>query len=139
MAKRKVVKDLMVDVFEYPHVPYWFTVKQAVTVIKKSLIGTEKCIHPLAVLVFDEKYNILGTLTLKDVLKGLESKEKAERPVSEVMVPAKHFVEPDDPITKAADLMLDNDLILLPVIENKKKFVGVIRMIEIFDELTNAL
>jgi Mg/Co/Ni transporter MgtE len=139
MAKRKVVKDLMIDVFEYPHVPYWFTVKQAIMVIKKSLIETEKCIHPLAVLVFDEKYNILGTLTLKNILKGLESKEKAERPVSEVMIQAKLFVEPDDPINKAADLMLNNDLILLPVIENKKKFVGVVRMIEIFDELTNAI
>jgi len=139
MAKRKVVKDLMIDVFEYPHVPYWFTVKQAIMVIKKSLIETEKCIHPLAVLVFDEKYNILGTLTLKNILKGLESKEKAERPVSEVMIQAKLFVEPDDPINKAADLMLNNDLILLPVIENKKKFIGVIRMIEIFDELTSAL
>ncbi|MGB9714936.1 MAG: CBS domain-containing protein [Thermodesulfovibrionales bacterium] len=139
MVKTKVSKDLMIDVFEYPHVPYWFTVRQAITVIKKSLIGTEKCVHPLAVLVFDEKYNILGTLTLKDVLKGLDSREKAERPVSEVMVPAKHFVEPDDPVSKAADLMLNNDLVLLPVIENKKKFVGVIRMIEIFDELTSAI
>jgi Mg/Co/Ni transporter MgtE len=139
MAKRKVVKDLMIDVFEYPHVPYWFTVKQAIMVIKKSLIGTEKCFHPLAVLVFDEKYNILGTLTLKDILKGLESKEKTERPVSEVMIQAKFFVEPNDPTTKAADLMLNNDLILLPVIEDKKKFVGVVRMIEIFDELTSDL
>ena len=139
MSKGKVVKDLMIDVFEYPHVPYWFTVKQAIMVIKKSLIGTEKCIHPMAVLVFDEKYNILGTLTLEDILKGLESKEKADSPVSEVMVPAKFFVEPADPSSKAADMMLSNDLILLPVIEDKKKFVGVVRMIEIFDELTSAI
>jgi len=139
MSESKVVKDLMIDVFEYPHVPYWFTIKQAIMVIKKSVLGTEKCIHPLAVLVFDEKYNILGTLTLKDILKGLESKEKAERLVSEVMIPAKFFVEPDDPTAKAADLLLNNDLILLPVIENQKKFVGVVRMIEIFDNLTSDI
>jgi len=139
MSESKVVKDLMIDVFEYPHVPYWFTIKQTIMVIKKSLIGTEKCIHPMAVLVFDEKYNILGTLTMKDLLKGLESAEKAERPVSEVMIPAKLFVEPDDPAAKAADLMLNNDLILLPVIENKKKFIGVVRMIEIFDDLTSDI
>jgi len=139
MSESKVVKDIMIDVFEYPHVPYWFTVKQAIMVIKKSVMGTEKCIHPMAILVFDEKYNILGTLTLKDILKGLESKEKAETPVSEVMIPAKFFIEPDAPTTKAADLMLDNDLVLLPVIEDKKKFVGVVRMIEIFDELTSAV
>ena len=138
MSKSKVVKDLMIDVFEYPHVPYWFTIKQAIMVVKKSVLDTEKCIHPLVVLVFDEKYNILGTLTLKDILKGLESKGK-ESPVSEVMIPAKLFVEPDDPAAKAADLILNNDLILLPVIENKTKFVGVVRMIEIFDELTSAI
>jgi Mg/Co/Ni transporter MgtE len=139
MSESKVVKDIMIDVFEYPHVPYWFTVKQAIMVIKKSVMGTEKCIHPMALLVFDEKYNILGTLTLKDILKGLESKEKAETPVSEVMIPAKFFIEPDAPTTKAADLMFNNDLILLPVVENKTKFVGVVRMIEIFDELTSAI
>jgi Mg/Co/Ni transporter MgtE len=139
MSTGKVVKDVMIDVFEYPHVPYWFTIKQAIMVIKKSVIGTEKCIHPMAVLVFDEKYNILGTLTLNDILKGLESKDKEDSPVSEVMVPAKFFVEPIDPISKAAEQMLTNNLILLPVIEDKKKFVGVVRMIEIFDELTSAI
>jgi len=140
MSTGKVVKDVMIDVFEYPHVPYWFTMKQAIMVIKKSVIGTEKCIHPMAVLVFDEKYNILGTLTLGDILKGLETKDKAESPVSEIMVPAKFFVEPSDTISKAAELMLKNDLTLLPVIEEeKKKFVGVVRMIEIFDELTSDI
>jgi CBS domain-containing protein len=140
MSTGKVVKDVMIDVFEYPHVPYWFTMKQAIMVIKKSVIGTEKCIHPMAVLVFDEKYNILGTLTLNDILKGLESKDKVESPVSDIMVPAKFFVEPGAPISKAAELMLKNNLTLLPVIEeDKKKFVGVVRMIEIFDELTSDI
>jgi predicted transcriptional regulator len=140
MSTGKVVKDVMIDVFEYPHVPYWFSIKQAIMVIKKSVIGTEKCIHPMAVLVFDEKYNILGTLTLSDILKGIESKDKAESPVSEVMVPSKFFIGPEDPISKAAELMLNNNLVLLPVIEeDKKKFVGVVRMIEIFDELTTSI
>jgi len=140
MSTGKVVKDVMIDVFEYPHVPYWFTMKQAIMVIKKSVIGTEKCIHPMAVLVFDEKYNILGTLTLGDILKGLESKDKVESPVSDIMVAAKFFIEPGDPISKAAELMLTNNLTLLPVIEEeKKKFVGVVRMIEIFDDLTSDI
>jgi Mg/Co/Ni transporter MgtE len=124
----------------------------------------------MAVLVFDEKYNLMGTLTLKDILKGLEprfmkpsekaqglkedesalsliwdtlfdkgSKELAEKPVSEIMMPAKHFVEPSDPLTKAAYLMLHHDLILLPVLEDKKKFVGLVRMIEVFDEISGAI
>jgi predicted transcriptional regulator len=112
----------------------------------------------------------MGTLTLKDILRGLEprflkpsekaqvppedesslsliwdtlfdksSKELAEKPVSEIMVPAKYYVEPNDPITKAAYFMIHHDLILLPVLENKKKFVGLVRMIEVFDEISNAI
>ncbi len=170
MSNSKAVKDLMIDVFEFPHIPYWFTIRQAIGIIKKSLLTSEKYHHPMAILVFDEKYNLVGTLSLKDILKGLEpkflkpstkaqvhaedesglsvlwdtlfnkeSKEAAERPVSEVMVTAKFFVQPGDPITKAAYLMVHNDLVLLPVLEDKKKFVGLVRMIEIFNELSDAI
>ena len=170
MSNSKAVKDLMIDVFEFPHIPYWFTIRQAIGIIKKSLLANEKYHHPMAILVFDEKYNLVGTLSLKDILRGLEpkflktttkaqvhaedesglsvlwdtlfnkeSKEAAERPVSEVMITAKFFVQPGDPITKAAYLMVHNDLVLLPVLEDKKKFVGLVRMIEIFNELSDAI
>ncbi len=170
MSDRKVAKDVMIGIFEYPHVPYWFTISQAIRIVKVSFISTKKYPDPMAILVFDEKYNLMGTLTLKDILRGLEprflkpsekaqvpvedesalsliwdtlfdksSKEFAEKPVSEIMTPAKYFVEPTDPLTKAAYLMLHHDLILLPVLENKKKFVGLVRMIEVFDEISNAI
>jgi CBS-domain-containing membrane protein len=171
MPTDKKIKDVMVGIFEYPHIPYWFSIDQAMRIIKVSFLSTKKYPEPLAVLVFDEKYNLLGTLTLKDMLRGLEpkfmrtptekaqvlseeeselsliwntlfareSKDLAKKPVNEIMVPSKYFVEPDDPITKAAYLMIHHDLILLPVLEGKKKFVGLVRMIEIFDELSNAI
>jgi len=170
MSEMKSIKDIMMDVFEFPHIPYWFTIRQAIGIIKKSLLSSEKCLHPMVVLVFDEKYNLVGTLSLKEILRGLEpkflkpiakvqvpeedesglsliwdtlfdkqSRAAAERPVSEVMIPTKFFVQPNDPITKAAYLMVHNDLVLLPVLEEKKKFVGLVRMVEIFDELSNAI
>ncbi len=171
MQNDKKIKDVMVGIFEYPHIPYWFSLDQAMRIIKVSFISTKKYPEPLAMLVFDEKYNLLGTLTLKDILRGLEpqfmrtpmekaqvvdedetslalvwdslftkeSMDLAKKPVSEIMTPAKFFVEPTDPLTKAAYMMIRHDLILLPVLENKKKFVGLVRMIEIFDELSNAI
>ncbi|MBE0425261.1 MAG: CBS domain-containing protein [Nitrospirae bacterium] len=170
MSEGKVVKDLMVGIFEYPHIPYWFSISQAIRIVKVSFISTQKFPQPMAILVFDEKYNLMGTLTLRDILKGLEprflqpttkaqvpeenesglsliwdslfdtkAKEMSEKPVSEVMVPAKYFVEPEDPITKAAYLMLRHNLILLPVLENRKKFIGLVRMVEIFDEISSAI
>jgi CBS domain-containing protein len=170
MSDSKAVKDVMIGIFEYPHVPYWFSISQAIRIVKASFISTKKYPDPMAILVFDEKYNLMGTLTLKDILRGLEprflkpsekaqvppedesslsliwdtlfdksSKELAEKPVSEIMVPAKYYVEPNDPITKAAYFMIHHDLVLLPVLEDKKKFVGLVRMIEVFDEISNAI
>ena len=169
MSDSKVAKDVMIGIFEYPHVPYWFSIGQAIRIVKVSFLSAKKYPDPMAILVFDEKYNLMGTLTLKDILRGLEprflkpsakaqvaeedetglsliwdtlfvkgTKELAEKPVSEIMVPAKFFVEPNDPITKAAYLMLHHDLVLVPVLDNKRKFVGVVRIIEIFDEISNA-
>ncbi|MDH4027799.1 MAG: CBS domain-containing protein [Nitrospirota bacterium] len=168
MSKLKTVKDIMVDVFSYPHIPYWFSIRQAAGIVNVSL-ANKKYPNPIAVLVFDEKYNLVGTLSLKDILKGLEpkflkpvakaqvpeedesglsllweslidseSEEKADQPVSGIMVPAKFHVAPADPVTKAAYLVIHNDLTLLPVIDNGK-FVGLVRMIEIFDEISGVI
>ncbi|MBM4146257.1 MAG: CBS domain-containing protein [Nitrospira sp.] len=170
MPGDKKIKDIMVGVFEYPHIPYWFSISQAIRMFKASFLDTKKYIYPMVILVFDEKYNLMGTLTLADILKGLdprflktaaktksqekeekdlshildtlfdkESKGLAEKPVGEIKAPAKYFVEPDDSIKKAAYIMLRNDLILLPVLENKKKLVGLVRMIEVFDALSDGM
>jgi CBS-domain-containing membrane protein len=167
---KKEVKDIMIDVFDYPHMPYWFSISQAIRIIKVSFLNVKKYLEPIAILVFDEKYNLLGTVTPKDILKGLEpeivkrnskaqvteepeidssiiwdnlfskeSKELTIKPVSEVMLPAKIFIEPDASVKKAVYLMLHHNLVLLPVLENKKKLVGIVRMIELFDEISNGI
>jgi CBS-domain-containing membrane protein len=167
----KNIKDIMVGVFDYPHVPYWFSISQAIKIIRVSLISTKKYPVPIAILVFDEQYNLMGTVTLKDILKGLEprflnppqdapflaeeketelslvwdalftrkSKELAEKEMGDIMRPARIFVEPDDPVTKAAYLMLHHGLVILPVLENKRKLIGLVRMVEVFDEISNAV
>ena len=72
MSNAKKVKDLMVEITEYPHIPYWLSVREAIFLIRstydeKSGLG----IHRM-VLVFDEKYQLLGVLTLKKLLTGIE-------------------------------------------------------------------
>jgi len=170
MVQVKQVKDLMVDIFDFPHMPHWFTIRQAIGIIKASAADTKKYPGPLTILVFDEKYCLLGTMGLRDILKGIEprfqqaaakvqvpehdesglkmlwdglfsqeSKVMAERPVREVMNPIKFSVGPGDPATKAAYLMIHNDLALLPVLEDSKKFVGLVRMVELFDAMSNTV
>ena len=72
MPYEKIVKDLMIPLEDYPHVPYWFTLDQAAMIIREAAIKFEGSFEPRAILVFDEKYGLLGTLTLKDIVRGLE-------------------------------------------------------------------
>ena len=161
------VKDIIVDIFDFPHVPYWFTVKQTIKIMKVTLPTKEKTFYPLGILVFDEKYNLLGMVSMKDILRGKEAglpksaavshmpegyaatpstsrdegevMKYTEKAVSEVMTPLTCFVEPDDPITKAAYLMIDNDLMVIPVLERKKKLVGLVLLTEVFDQLCSEI
>jgi Mg/Co/Ni transporter MgtE len=81
-----------------------------------------------------------GALSLLwDTLFESESKALAQKPVKDVMVPVNQFVAPDDPLSKAAYKMLRHNLILLPVLDEKKKLVGLIRMSEIFDKITDII
>jgi CBS domain-containing protein len=155
----------MKSIFDYPHVPYWFSIDQAVKIIKVSFFKTKKYYSSMAILVFDEKYNLIGVLTLRNILKSIYpglltlcddvqrddeqslstvshggiagSKEFMERPVSEIMAPAKIFVGPDETLAKAACIMLRNDLPLLPVMEDGKRLVGLVSIADAFDGITS--
>ena len=74
MANDQKVKDLMIPLEDYPHIPYWFTLRQAMAIVREAAIKFEGAFEPRAVLVFDEKYQLMGILTLRDMIKGLEPK-----------------------------------------------------------------
>jgi CBS domain-containing protein len=159
------VKDVMKSIFDYPHVPYWFSIGQAAKIIKVSFLKTKKYYSKMAILVFDEKYNLIGVLTLRNILKSINpglltlcddvqrddeqslstvghggiagSKEFKERPVSEIMAPTKIFVGPDETLAKDACIMLQNDLALLPVMEDRKRLVGLVSIADLFDGIAS--
>lgn len=162
-------KNLMVDVHKYPHIPGDISLKQGIEIIKKSMLTEKACFQPMIALVFDNKRlvgtlrmrDILQGLepnfmkstihsegyepamaelaSVWDTLFDKESKELVEKPIKEVMRPVRVYVEPEDPVVKAAYLMIHNDLMVLPVIENKKKLVGLVRMIEVFGDLSDSV
>ncbi len=149
MAGATSVREIMVDVFEYPHIPYWFTLRQAAGIIRNTLLGADKCVQPAVVLVFDEKYNLVGILSLREIIKGLEplwgstaaspaGKPPAEAPVATVMRPAQVFVEPAASVAAAARLIVEHGLELIPVLEDNKKLIGVLRWQEVFRECSRA-
>ena len=165
MPNQKKVKDLMIHLEDYPHIPYWFTLRQAMAIVREAAIKFEGSFEPRAVLVFDEKYQLMGILTLRDIIKGLEPrflketnlikmdpsltvllgdllgpqmKENSQRPVSEVMSPIQVTVDGDAPIVKALYLMIKENVGMMPVIQDNK-VAGMIRMSDLFGEIAKVV
>ena len=166
--------NLMIPLDRYPHIPYWFTLRQALVEMEKSEleINGRKSL-PRVVLVFDDTYRLLGTVRRRDILRGLEPsfltsqpleyrkklfdvkmdpnlsmlsperlleglRERAERPVRDVMQPIKVTVDFHDHLVKVIYELVDNNLSLLPVLQNGK-VVGVVRSVDVFHEIAQLL
>lgn len=165
MGTEKFVKDLMIPLEDYPHIPHWFTLRQAMAIVREAAIKFEGSFEPRAILVFDEKYRLMGVLTLLDIIKGLEPnfipdndlagarsgpmgyidalfgphlKDKAQRPVHEIMSPIRGSVTGNASIGQALNLMIKENLVRLPVTENER-VIGMIRLGDLFNEVTQAV
>ncbi len=165
MPNDKSMKDLMIPLEDYPHIPYWFTLRQAMAIVKEMSIKYEGQFEPRALLVFDEKYRLLGILTLRDIIKGLEPRfmqetglikadpnlavlmgdlfgpglnEASQKPVSAVMSPIKINVQGNDPLPKAIFLMITENVGLLPVIQDSK-VAGMVRLSDLFGEISKMV
>ena len=165
MPYQKTAKDLMIPLEDYPHIPYWFTLRQAMAIIREAAIKFEGRFEPRAVLVFDEKYQLMGILSLRDIITGLEPKflqetmlikmdpsltvlmgdfcgpkmkEQSHRPVSEVMSPIKVTVNAEDPITKPLYLMIKENAGLIPVMQGGK-VAGMLRLSDLFGEISKMV
>ncbi len=165
MLEQKKVKDLMIPLEDYPHIPCWFTLRQAMAIVREAAIKFEGSFEPRAVLVFDEKYQLMGILTLRDIIKGIEPRfmqetalaeadpnltvlmgdlfgpgmrEASQKPVSEVMSPIKVTVNGKDPIAKAIFLMIQENVGLLPVMQDSK-VAGMVRLSDLFIEVMHLV
>jgi CBS domain-containing protein len=165
MSDTKKVKELMIPLEDYPHIPYWFTIRQAMAIVREASIKFEGSFEPRAVLVFDEKYQLMGMLTLRDIIKGLEPRfmhetalvkadpnltvlmgdlfgpgmrEASQKPVSEVMSPIQVTISGNDSIAKAVFMMIKENVGMMPVIQDSK-VAGMIRLSDLFTEISKLV
>jgi CBS domain-containing protein len=165
MSDRKTAEDFMIHLEDYPHIPYWFTLRQAMAIVREATLKFEGSFEPRAVLVFDEKYQLMGILTLRDIIIGLEPKflqetslikmdpsltvlmgdffgpkmrEQSQRAVSEVMSPIKITVKASDHITKPLYLMIKENVGLIPVMRGGK-VAGMLRLSDLFGEISKIV
>jgi CBS domain-containing protein len=165
MPYHKTAKDFMIPLEDYPHIPYWFSLRQAMAIIREATVKFEASFEPRAVLVFDETYQLMGILTLRDIIIGLEPKflhettlikmdpsltvlmgdffgpkmqEQSQRLVSEVMSPIRVTVKAEDPITKPLYVMVKENLGLVPVMQGGK-VAGMLRLSDLFGEISKIV
>jgi CBS-domain-containing membrane protein len=171
--ENKRASDLMIPLSEYPHMPYWFTLRQAMATLRSSSIEVGGRVSlPRAFLVFNEAYELLGVVRRRDILRGLEPqferkrwsyprklfdvkadpdlfelsdgkaagriKERAERPVGDVMQPIKVTLQHDDHLMKIIYEMVENNLSMIPVLE-EGSVVGVVRSVDVLDEVSKLV
>jgi CBS-domain-containing membrane protein len=170
----KTAGEIMIPLDQYPHLPYWFTLRQAIAEMEQFEfdVGGRKSL-PRVVLVFDEKYQLLGIVRRRDILRGLEPsflagtpvddrkgliemqadaalaemsldrlvsgiRERAERPVRDVMLPIVATVDYDDHIMKLIYEMVSHNMHLLPVLRDGS-VAGVVRTVDVFHEVGKLL
>jgi len=77
-----------------------------------------------------QKREPIGIISRRDLLRAgnvrISVKNQADTTVDRVMTTPVITVTPDDPVATAARLMVDHDISILPVVDEKKKIVGVI-------------
>ena len=170
----KRIQDIMIPLDRYPHVPCWYTLRQAMEEMHKYQIETnERKSLPRVVLVFDLDSSLCGIVRRRDIMRGLEPdflankpldyqkklfdvsvdpnlteltydnvflhlKDQAERPVSDVMVPVKVFVDFEDHIMRAVYEMVTNNMSLVPVVKGKN-VIGVVRSVEVYYEISKVV
>ncbi len=78
----------------------------------------------------------LSELSFDRLIKGM--RERAERPVSDVMRPVNVTISHNEHIMKAIYEMVDGNMSLLPVLEDGR-VVGVLRSVDIFQEVSRFL
>ena len=63
----------MIPLEDYPHIPYWFTLRQAMAMVREAAIKFEGSSSPEPCWC-PTRYQLMGMLTLRDIIKGLEPK-----------------------------------------------------------------
>ncbi len=76
----KTAGELMIPLDMYPHIPYWFTIRQAAAEIQHSTLEiNDRKSMARAVLVFDEEYRLLGMVRRRDIIRGLNPEKDIEK------------------------------------------------------------
>jgi CBS domain-containing protein len=153
-------RDIMVPLAEYPHMPFWASLKEAVVQLTLAQQGRGPEERRRKVLIFDEAYKLQGILTQRDILQGMEHKfirylkdgapqmweglsspgalAQANKPVKEFLSPAPTAVQADDDLLRVVHIMVKENADLVPVMEGER-LLGMVRLEDVFQEISKSI
>ena len=151
MSEIKKLKNLVISIMDYPHMPYWSTLEEAIVLLNFSYETAHDTI-----LVFDESYKLIGVLDQKKILRNIHpgfSKlssekvsnewkklistrklDKLKKPIKDFITPLNIIVDVKEHVLNVAHLMLKHNIDLIAVKESEN-VVGVVKMHDIFHEI----
>jgi CBS domain-containing protein len=89
--------------------------------------------------IVDDNGSIVGIVTALDILKASQggNKELNTMIARDIMTPNPSVIKPDTPIDEVINIIVQKEIILVPVVEDydSKKLVGVVARIDILREI----
>jgi CBS domain-containing protein len=164
----KTIRDILVPLAEYPHLRDTATLRDAFATLKEGFATGKRFRHVLVLNEKAQLVGILGIRDILRGMfpEYLRTKEHAhheapvpdfpaltliwaqtcetqcpvaaDKMVTDFMAPVPGKVGVDDPITKAAYLLVTHDTSMLPVVDGQM-LVGVVRMVDVFNEAAKVV
>lgn len=155
MTRKRKLRDIVIPLSEYPHMPHWAKLGEAIVRLNVAFETGHD-----TVLVFDDRYKLVGMLAQKDILRGIEpkfaqhhgqgvpifwdrllesgSKVTLAKPIKDFMSKVRVWVDVEDDLLKASHLLLHEQTCVLPVSDGGE-LIGVVTMEDLFHQITGSV
>ena len=88
--------------------------------------------------VVDDNDSVVGVVTAIDILKSIREGKKLNTMVArDIMTPNPSVVKKDTPLEQIIDIILEKEIVLVPVVEDNNKIVGVVARLDIIRQELN--
>lgn len=135
------------------------TIKEAVNMMRVCNRG-EKRVGVKGMIVLDNEQNLVGLLSMKDILRAIipsymsitelgeftwdgmleaMSKKVENRKVGDIMTEKVITVNEDAPLMECADFIVNHNIQRIPVVNSTKKVVGIIYLRDIYYAIVKTM
>ncbi len=88
--------------------------------------------------VVDNNGSVVGIVTAIDILKAIQQGKKLNSILAkDIMTPNPSVVKTDTPIEKVIDIIIEQEIVLVPVVDDNNKIAGVVARLDIIREKLN--